>query len=276
MENSNARGGKRRKEGDCMRLWHREWEVNFLVVYDKRSDTCTCYKKIETVKKYTLQRHCERVHPDTKNWSTAKEKLFVEHVKHKMKQMQESLVHNFAPSKLPQIATYKLGFTPAKHQKSLNLGVAVVDWAASSDPDSKIFKTMPKSWQTLTRRVSEIAHFIQMEIRDNIRMSPCWGIQMDESTDKADHAQAIIYIRFANMESCCISTNFLTILRVEGSPNANNLYETLNDFVEAKSLPKERLMSISSDGASVMRSEGRGVSGLLRRNYNSLVRCIKP
>ena len=181
------------------------------------------------------------------------------------------MVQNFAPSKLPQIATYKLGFSLAKHQKPLSLGVAVVDWVASSDADSKIFKTMPKSRQTLTRCVSEIAHFIQMEIRDNIRMSPCWGIQIDENTDKADHAQAIIYVRFANMESCSISTNFLTILRVEGSPNANGLYETLNDFVEAESLPKEKLVSFSSDGASVMRSEGRGVSGLLRRNYNSSI-----
>ena len=54
-------------------------------------------------------------------------------------------------------------------------------------------------------------------------------------------------------------------------PNANNLYETLNDFVEAESLPKEILVSFSSDGASVMRSEGRGVSGLLIRNYNSSI-----
>ena len=44
---------KRRKPGDCSP----EWEVNFLVVYDKKSDTCTCLKcnkKIETVKKYAL------------------------------------------------------------------------------------------------------------------------------------------------------------------------------------------------------------------------------
>ena len=117
VENSNARGSKRSepKEGDYRRLLHTEWEVNFLVVYNKKSDTCLkCNKKIESVKIYTLLRHCERVHPDTKNWSTAT-KLFVEHAKHKMKQMQESLVHNFAPSTLPQIATYKLSFTPAKH-----------------------------------------------------------------------------------------------------------------------------------------------------------------
>ena len=41
------------------------------------------------------------------------------------------------------------------------------------------------SRQTLTRRVSEIGHFIEGEIRNCVRISPCWGIQIDESTDKA-------------------------------------------------------------------------------------------
>ena len=42
----------------------------------------------------------------------------------------------------------------------------------------------------------------------------------------------------------------------------------LNTFVQAHSLPTQKLVSFASDGASVMRSEGRGVSGHLRRNYN--------
>ena len=50
---------------------------------------------------------------------------------------------------------------------------------------------------------------------------------MDESSDTADHAQAILYVRFANLESCHISKKFLTILGVEGSPNADNLYMEL-------------------------------------------------
>ena len=245
--------------------------MKFLVTYDKKTDTCTCLKcnkKIETVKKYTLQRHCETAHPDTKGWSSAKRKLFVDHAKHKLKQMQQSLTQNLVPSRLPLIATYKLGFTLAKQQKLLSLGEAVVDWASSSDPDSRVFKVMPKSRQTLTRRVSDIGRFIQREIRSSVIRSPCWGIQIDECTDKADHAQVIMYVRLANMESCCISTNFITLLRIEGSPNAANIYDALNEFVEAEGFPKEKLVSFSSDGASVMRSEGRGVSGHLRRNYN--------
>ena len=42
----------------------------------------------------------------------------------------------------------------------------------------------------------------------------------------------------------------------------------LDEFVERENLSKEKLVSFSSDGASVMRSERRGVSGHLRRNYN--------
>jgi hypothetical protein len=118
---------KRRKAaGDCRRLWHPEWEVNYLVLYDKKSDTCTCLKcnkKIETVKKYALQRHCESAHPDTKDWSASKCTLFVE--------------HTLVPGKLPLLASYKRGYTLAKQQKPLSLGESVVDWAASSDPESK-------------------------------------------------------------------------------------------------------------------------------------------
>ena len=83
------------------------------------------------------------------------------------------------------------------------------------------------------------------------RSSPCWGIQIDESTDKGDFVHAIIYARFVDMVRCCTETKFLTILRVEGSPNAENLYRTLNTFVEAENLTKENLVSFTSDGASV-------------------------
>ena len=82
------------------------------------------------------------------------------------------------------------------------VGESVVDWAILSDSDSKIFKSMPKSRQTLTSCVSKIGCLVA-EVRNSVRTSPCWGIQVDESTDKADHAQNLIimYVQFLNMES---------------------------------------------------------------------------
>lgn len=104
---SDACRDKQHKVGvGCRRLWHPEWEVKFLVSYDRKNDTCTylqCDKKIGTVKKYTLQRHCESVCLDTEDWSITKRKLFVEHAKQQLKLMQQFLSHTVVSSKLPLI-----------------------------------------------------------------------------------------------------------------------------------------------------------------------------
>ena len=88
---------------------------------------------------------------------------------------------------------------------------------------------------------------------------------MDKSTDSADHAQAVLYVRYPDVTNECVVTKFLTILRVQGSPTAENLYQTINTFIESSFIPKEKLVSFNSNGAS---SLGKGVAGFLCRNYN--------
>ena len=91
---------------------------------------------------------------------------------------------------------------------------------------------------------------------------------MYESTDSADHAQAVLYVRYPDVTNGCVVTKLLKILRVQGSPTAENLYQTINTFIESSFIPKEKLVSFTSNGASVMQSLGKGVAGFLRRNYN--------
>ena len=55
-----------KRQGDCKRCWNSRWELKYLVMYDVKIDTCTCLKcmpTIETVKKYSLQRHNKQVYP---------------------------------------------------------------------------------------------------------------------------------------------------------------------------------------------------------------------
>jgi hypothetical protein len=91
---------------------------------------------------------------------------------------------------------------------------------------------------------------------------------MDESTDKKQFGQAILYERHIDMSQHCLVEGFLAILRIKGSPNHNNLFSTLNGFVTEKELPKEKLCGFAADGAAVMQSLGRGVAGLLKITYN--------
>ena len=78
--------------------------------------------------------------------------------------------------------------------------------------------------------------------------------------------------------------NFFTVLRVKGHPTAENLYSTVNTFIESQAFPKEKLVSLTSDGASVMQSLGRAVAGFLAETITlhslssivlSIVRCLQ-
>ena len=126
--------------------------------------------------------------------------------------------------RLPNLASYKLGLTLVQHNKALCFGETVVEWAQSCDPDSKVFKEIPKSRQTLARRVTELANFIRMENKTGILSSSAWVVQLDESTDKGGDAQLIIYAHFIDKQTGTIETKFLAILRISGSPNAGNIW----------------------------------------------------
>ena len=80
------------------------------------------------------------MHPETKEWSEEKRKLFVQQARDKLKKMRQCLSQTVVSSTLSQLASYKLGFTHVKHHKPLAFGEAVADWATSSDPSQRYFR----------------------------------------------------------------------------------------------------------------------------------------
>ena len=107
---------------------------------------------IETVKKYSLQRHNRQVHSETLRWSGEKKKLLIQQAKERLP-MRATLTSIMQPDSRLKEATYKLGFTLVKHHKPLCFAEPMVEWAASCDQESKVFRIMPKNRQTITRHV---------------------------------------------------------------------------------------------------------------------------
>ena len=70
-----------------------------------------------------------------------------------------------------------------------------------------------------------------MENKTGILSSPAWAVQMDESTDKGGDARLIVYARFIDKQTGTIETKFLTILRILGSPNADNIIQVEKSFL---------------------------------------------
>ena len=97
-----------------------------------------------------------------------------------------------------------------QHNKALSFGETVVEWAQSCDTDSKVFKEICKSRQTLTHTVTELANFIRMENKTGIVSSPAWALQMYKEGD----TQLIVYVCFSDKQTGTIETKLITIPRI--------------------------------------------------------------
>jgi hypothetical protein len=94
-----------------------------------------------------------------------------------------------------------------------------------------------------------IAHVIRNEIIRAAVMSPCLGLMIDESTDISHTSQMILYLRL--LLCGCFQTVFWRIISV-GDASADGLVETLNAAFDDDGIPKSRVVSFASDGASVL------------------------
>ncbi|XP_064622578.1 protein FAM200A-like [Lineus longissimus] len=236
---------------------------------------CQCMKcgVSMKVKQSVLKKHYTEKHGDTKDWTKERRRTFIQKWRDDNRKQKGQMNEAFGLKAGQRAASFRLGLMIAKAHLPYNSSEAIVTWASLSDPKSRIFgkeavKTFPKSRQTVTRRVGDLAEYIRDDNISNIRKSIAWSLMMDESTDKKCFGQAILYERHVDMSAMCVVEAFLAILRVKGSPNHNNLFTLINGFVTDKELPKEKLCGFAADGASVMQSLGRGVAGLLRLNYN--------
>lgn len=63
------------------------------------------------------------------------------------------------------------------------------------EKEAKIIKTIPLSNDTISRRINDMVYDTKEQLVRRIRGSPCFGIQLDESTDVAGLAQLIVFVR---------------------------------------------------------------------------------
>ena len=71
-----------------------------------------------------------------------------------------------------------------------------------------------------------------------------------------------------------VVTNFLSIVRIQGSPDAKTIYEAVGKCAVEVGLPKENMICVTTDGASVMQGSRNSVTNLFSRNGMMLQYCV--
>ena len=61
---------------------------------------------------------------------------------------------------------------------------------------------LPLSNNTVSRRIDDMAEDVTVQLLEKVRNSEYFALQLDESTDVANEAQLLVYIRFIREGKC--------------------------------------------------------------------------
>lgn len=87
---------------------------------------------------------------------------------------------------------------------------------------------------------------------------------MDESTDISDTAQLAIYVRGVDT-NLHVTEELLDLVPMKDTTRGTDLLKAVEEAVEAVGLNWKMLVSVTTDGAPVMRGAQNGLVALLRK-----------
>ena len=93
---------------------------------------------------------------------------------------------------------------------------------------------------------------------------PCYGVQLNESTDIGRRAQLLVFIRIPDTDSYNIVDEYLCCLDLEVNTSAEHVFSKLNKFITEKQIPWEKCCSLTTDGAAVMTGRFSGVGARVK------------
>ena len=252
-------------------LWRKEY---FVIPHPTNSNHCLClicHCVFTQLKTHTIKRHFESKHksyiglePHSK--SSKYDRLYTAY-----ESERNTLRKPTDVGRKQALASYKLAYITCKKKHPFSAAEDFIEFARLADPESEVFSAVLASRRTVTRRIEEIAEYmLQRELISSLNHSPFYCLLLDDSLDKSTHDQSILMVRYVNFSVLEIQTKFLGIVRVVGTPNAATITEALKSYIEKDlSLPTQKLLCITTDGASVMQGSRNSVSVNLLSAWNS-------
>ena len=101
-----------------------------------------------------------------------------------------------------------------------------------------------------TRGISFMATDVKQQVIAEIKSSPMFSIQVDESTDVASCSQVLVFVRYIHMED--VKEEFLYSKALATSATAQDVMDSISNFFDIEGLQWEKLCSVCIDGAPAM------------------------
>ncbi|XP_076062406.1 protein FAM200C-like [Oratosquilla oratoria] len=169
----------------------------------------------------------------------------------------------------------------AKSKKSHNIGESLIkpnilcaaELVLGKDSANKLSQ-ISLSNDTVKKRIDELSQDIKVQTLDQVRASPVFAIQCDETTDVAQCSQLLMYARFVSGNN--IKEEIMFCHPIESFTTAEAIFDVISDFFQENHLSWESLVGVCTDGAPTMRGLRSGfVTKVKERNPSIMgTHCI--
>lgn len=121
---------------------------------------------------------------------------------------------------------------------------------------------VPLSNDTVSRRIHDMADDVKKTLIERIKNSRYFAIQLDETTDVADLANLLVYVRYEY--DGVAQEDFMFCKSLETITTAEHIFQLLNAFIQEHGLDWKRCVGVCTDGARAMTGRNSGVAARIR------------
>lgn len=154
-------------------------------------------------------------------------------------------------------ASYLVSLRIAKEKKPHTIGEKLIlpcckdiVTAMFGEESAKKLDTIPLSDNTVQRRISDISGDIKDQVINEIKAAGAFAIQLDESTDIANMAQLLVFVRYVKDNR--FKEEFLFCHPLSSTTTAEDIFRTVSTFFDDNGLQWENVSGITTDGAPAM------------------------
>ena len=215
----------------------------------------------DSMKPSNLKRHLNTKHKEMS--SKSKEFFARKHVELKGRQKQIFEVSHTNTCALR--ASYKVALRVAKAKKPYTICETLVQGCIKDvciemlgEPAARKVAQVPLSNDTIARRIYELAHDMEEQLIEQIKLAKYFSLQLDESTDVANQAVLMVYVRYEHEGE--LKEEYFFSVSLPTNTTSSEVFKTVSDYIVNKcALDFKFCVGVCTDGAAAMIGRHSGV-----------------
>lgn len=136
-----------------------------------------------------------------------------------------------------------------------------------NDKQTKKIQAVALSDNTVSRRIESISLWLENEVCNELKTSACWALQVDESTDVADSAILLAFVRYVHHSE--VKEELLFCKALTSNATGEAISNLVDGYLTEHDISWRTCVDVCTDGAAAMTGRHKGFVTRVKRRSSS-------